>query len=77
VKVPAAFENCVKKGGKVRTIVVNKKKGKYMHVCYKGGKSYPGEVHTKKSKAELEQIIEDLKELERYWHDRNNYKEGE
>jgi hypothetical protein len=75
--MPAVFEKCVRDGGEVKTIVVNKKQGKYMHVCYKDGESYPGEVHTKKkSKAELEQIIEDLKELERYWHDRNNYKEG-
>jgi hypothetical protein len=71
--MPKKFTDCVKNKGKVVTLIINEKKGTYMHVCYKDGKSYPGEVHTKKSKAELEQIIKDIKELERYWHDRNNY----
>lgn len=46
--MPAAFENCVKKGGKVRTIKL--KGDKYMHVCYLNGKAYDGEVKTKKEK---------------------------
>jgi len=70
--VPKEFEDCVKNGGKVRTIIVNKKKGLYMHICYKGGKSYPGEVLQKKSEAS--DILEELKILERYWHDRNSNK---
>lgn len=75
--MPKAFDKCRKNGGKIRTIIVNEKKGKYMHICYKNGVAYPGEVHTKKkSKAEIEQIVQDLKELERYWHDRSNYKKG-
>ena len=43
------FNECVKNGGKVRTIVVNEKQGKYMHVCYPKGsnKAIAGEVHTK------------------------------
>lgn len=44
--MPKAFEACVKKGGRV--ITINPKKGKYLHVCYIGGKSYSGEVHTSK-----------------------------
>ena len=47
VKIPSDFEKCVKNGGKV---VTKKLKGnKYIHVCYdKNGKSYTGEVKTKK-----------------------------
>jgi len=45
--MPKAFENCVKSGGRVRTIKgPNKKfglkKGQYMHICFKGGKMYRG-----------------------------------
>ncbi|KKN72796.1 hypothetical protein LCGC14_0406510 [marine sediment metagenome] len=43
--MPRGFDNCVKKGGRVRTI---KPKGKdssvYMHVCYLNGKSYSGYI---------------------------------
>ena len=46
--MPKAFQKCVDKGGKVRTI--KPKEGKYMHICYKGGKSYSGEVKTTKRK---------------------------
>jgi len=40
--MPKAFERCVKAGGRVRT----KKLGndRYMHICFKDGKSYAGEV---------------------------------
>ena len=44
--MPKAFEECVKSGGRVRTM--NLKGGRYMYVCFKDGKSYAGEVHTKK-----------------------------
>ena len=44
--MPKAFENCVARGGRVRTIVP--KKGTYIKVCYLNGKSYAGEVHHKK-----------------------------
>jgi hypothetical protein len=44
--MPAGFDMCVKKGGKVRTIVP--KKGTYLHVCYLGNKPYSGEVKKKK-----------------------------
>jgi len=43
------FENCVKQGGRVRTKTL--KGGKYMHICFKGGKSFAGEVKEKKSTA--------------------------
>jgi len=48
--MPAAFENCVRKGGRVRTKKL--KGGKYMKICFLGGKSYPGHVERKKSKKE-------------------------
>lgn len=51
--MPAGFERCVAAGGRVRT---KKLKGKkYIHICFKGGKSYSGEVKTaKKPKGKLE-----------------------
>ena len=46
--MPKAFDKCAKTGGKIRTVAP--KKGTYIHVCYKGGKSYSGHVkHTKSS----------------------------
>jgi len=46
--MPKEFEDCVKNGGRVRTI--SPKEGTYIHVCYPkgGGKPVSGEVkHTK------------------------------
>lgn len=50
--MPAAFEKCVKQGGRVRTISgPNKKAGlkkdEFVHICFKGGKSFRGEVKVK------------------------------
>jgi len=45
--MPAGFENCVANGGRVRTKELGN--GKYMHICFLDGKSYAGEVKTKKS----------------------------
>jgi len=45
---PASFDKCVKDGGRVRTKKVGK--DKYMHICWLDGKSYTGEVKTKKAK---------------------------
>jgi len=44
--MPAGFDMCRSKGGRIRT----KKVGgnKYMHICFLGGKSYPGEVKSYK-----------------------------
>jgi hypothetical protein len=47
--MPAAFDKCVSSGGRVRT-KSGLKGGKYLHICYKGGKSYAGEVKKKKGK---------------------------
>jgi hypothetical protein len=46
--MPAAFERCVKNNGRVRT--KNLSGGRYIHICFLNGKSYAGEVHTKKKK---------------------------
>lgn len=44
--MPASFDRCVSNGGRVRTKEVGN--GKYMHICFSGGKSYAGEVKKKK-----------------------------
>lgn len=46
--MPEAFERCVRSGGRVRTKTL--KGGRYMHVCFKDGKSYAGHVKKKKGK---------------------------
>ena len=46
--MPAGYENCVAKGGRVRTKSLSK--GRYMHICFMNGKSYAGEVKTKEVK---------------------------
>ena len=46
--MPKAFLKCVAEGGRVRTKSLGK--GKYIHICYSGSKSYAGEVKTKKKK---------------------------
>jgi hypothetical protein len=44
--MPRDFERCRKAGGRIRTKILGK--GKYMHICFKNGKSYAGEVKTSK-----------------------------
>jgi len=46
--MPAAFDSCVKRGGRVRTKKVGK--DKFMHICFIDNKSFAGEVKTRKSK---------------------------
>lgn len=46
--MPADFDRCVKRGGRVRRKKL--KGGKYILLCFIGGKSYAGEVHTIKKK---------------------------
>lgn len=46
--MPKAFEECVKKGGSVRTKTLSK--NRYMPICWLNNKSYAGEVKTKKDK---------------------------
>jgi len=44
--MPKAFEDCRKRGGRIRTKKLSG--GRYMPICYLDGKSYAGEVHKKK-----------------------------
>lgn len=46
--MPQAFDDCVSSGGKVITKKLSSTK--YMHICYKDGKSYAGEVKKVKKK---------------------------
>jgi len=46
--MPAGFDYCRTNGGRIRTKDLGN--GKYMHICYLDGKSYAGEVKTKKAK---------------------------
>ena len=57
--MPAAFDKCVREGGKVVTKEL--KDGKYMHICYdKAGNSYPGEVKEKKASEHFKGSVTDL-----------------
>jgi len=44
--MPAAFEKCVAEHGEVRRKTLSG--DRYINICYKDGKSYAGETHTKK-----------------------------
>lgn len=44
---PKEFDDCVSSGGKVRTRKL--KGGKFIHICFKDGKSFASEVKQKKS----------------------------
>lgn len=44
--MPKQFEACVKAGGRVRTKKLSGER--YIKICFINGKSYGGEVHTKK-----------------------------
>lgn len=46
--MPKAFNNCVKKGGRVRTVKPNK--NSFIHVCFINGKSFSGEVKKNRKK---------------------------
>ena len=46
--MPKAFNQCVKNGGRVRTLKLGG--NKYRHVCYLGGKKFLGHIKTKKKK---------------------------
>ncbi len=48
--MPKLFEDCVKRGGRVRTIKPDAHH--YQHICYIGGKSYAGEVKENSETAE-------------------------
>ena len=55
--MPAAFENCVKKGGRVRRKTLSG--GRYINICFINGKSYAG--HTKKSKTKRSTVSRKVK----------------
>lgn len=44
--MPAEFDNCVKRGGRVRTEVLSD--SEYRHICFLNGKGYVGETKKKK-----------------------------
>ena len=46
--MPASFDNCVRGGGRVRTKSLSG--NRYLHICFKGGKSHAGHVKTRKTK---------------------------
>ena len=46
--MPKGFLKCVRDGGRVRTIKLSK--GRYMRICFIGGKTFEGEVKHKKEK---------------------------
>ena len=54
--MPEGFDKCRKQGGRIRTLKL--KGGKYIHVCYIGGKSYKGEVKNKQSSSTAAAIRE-------------------
>ena len=45
--MPKLFNSCVSSGGKVRTKRLSK--GRYMRICFNGGKSFKGEVKKRKN----------------------------
>ena len=60
LKFPADFDQCVRSGGKVRTMPIKDNPDKYMHVCILNGKSHAGEVKTKKEMAEENVYLQSL-----------------
>jgi len=46
--MPAGFQQCVDNNGRVRTKTLSG--GRYMHLCFKDGKSFAGEVKHSKGK---------------------------
>lgn len=44
--MPKPFLDCVKKGGKIRTLKVSK--GRFRRICILKGKTFLGEIQTKK-----------------------------
>lgn len=44
--MPKNFDKCIAEGGRVRTKKLSG--NRYLHICFLGGKSFAGEVKTKK-----------------------------
>lgn len=57
--MPKDFTDCIKEGGRVRTKELSE--DRYMHICFKDGKSYAGEVKEKKSHGTLKDAMNHLK----------------
>lgn len=82
--MPKGFTNCVNSGGKV--VTKNLKGNKYIHICYgKDGKTYTGEVKTRKKKSKASRnykqkirnsraLVEDLRRLKKHFDE--NYRNG-
>lgn len=79
--MPKDFTDCVNSGGKV--VTKNLKGNKFIHICYsKDGKSYTGEVKTRKKKKakafnkkrikESRVLAQDLNRLKRHFDE--NYR---
>lgn len=62
--MPAGFDRCVKNGGRVRTKKLSG--GRYMHICRLNGKSYAGEIHTKKKVKKKKSLITKKRILRKY-----------
>lgn len=45
--MPKAFDSCVSGGGRVRRKSL--KDGKYINICFRGGKSYAGHIKDKET----------------------------
>lgn len=48
ILMPKAFMNCVRSGGRVRRKKLSG--GRYINLCFRGGKSYAGEAKKAKRK---------------------------
>ena len=46
--MPKEFDSCVSRGGRVRTLSRGKKK--FQRICFIKGKSFAGEIKTRKKK---------------------------
>jgi len=62
IKIPKAFDACVKAGGRVRTKKLSG--GRFIRICFKDGKSYAGEVKHSKTKEEEKKTKPEVKEEE-------------
>ena len=79
--MPKGFTDCVDSGGKV--VTKNLKGNRYIRICYgKDGKSYTGEIKTRKKKSKASNYkqkiknskvqIEDLRRLQKHFEE--NYR---
>lgn len=62
IKIPKAFDACVKAGGRVRTKKLSN--GRYIKICFINGKSYAGEVKKAKEVDEQKEKIQEEAKVE-------------